>query len=90
MKIFFSKKKNKPGAVLEIRHSWVQTSINGGAGSKPNSATSRGILGIEENWECKLRHRGMESNPTNPLGLVAHTWQGRFCFGFGDKGRHDK
>jgi len=43
---------------------------------------------IDENWGCKLSGGGMESNPTNLLGLVAHTWQS--CFGFGDKGRHDK
>ena len=64
---------------MEFGASWVQTSIDGGAGSKPKSAAGRGNLGIEKKWECKLRHRGVEGNPTNPLGLGARTWQGRFC-----------
>jgi len=34
--------------------------------------------------------RGYGKQSTNLLGLVAHTWQGRYCFGFGGKGRHDE
>jgi len=60
------------GVVSEFREVWVQLLITGGVGSKPSSATGRGILVIDENWRCKLSGGGMESNPTNLLGLVAH------------------
>jgi len=54
----------------------VQVLFDGGAGSKSNSATGRGILGIEEAWECKRCRLGTQgvqrAPPTNPLGLVAH------------------
>jgi len=36
----------------------VQTSINGGAESKPNSANGKGILGIEEGGRCRLENVG--------------------------------
>jgi len=38
----------------------VQTSINGGAGSKPNSTNGRGILGIKKGWRCRPEYVGVQ------------------------------
>jgi len=52
----------------------VQVLINGGAGGKSNPTKGKGILGIEEGWRCRPKYGGVESNPTNPLGLVTCIW----------------
>jgi len=41
----------------------VQILTNGGVGSKSNPTNVKGILGIEENWEYKLKHRGCGKQP---------------------------
>jgi len=50
---------------------WVQFLISGGAGSKSNLATGRGILGINRCHRCRPGMQGVrEASPTQVRGRV--------------------
>jgi len=47
----------------------VQLLITGGVGSKPNSATGRGILVIDKNWGYIQEYRGAKSEPISQKSI---------------------
>jgi len=53
----------------------VQLLITGGVRSKPNSATGRGILVIDESGSAGPNTWGLKNKPTNPLGFEALAWR---------------
>jgi len=59
----------------------VQLLITGGVRSKPNSATGRGILVIDENWGYIQEYRGAKTSPLarNPAIVKGSLVTGEKC-----------
>ena len=47
----------------------MQLLIIGGVGSKPNSATGRGILVIDENWGYTQEYKGAKNEPISQKSI---------------------